>query len=391
MKYTIDINEFSLRVVQTQEAMQNAGIDILMAFGNEAEPQYVRYYADYWPSFESSCVLIPLKGSPVLLTGPEAETLAAYSSQIKRIERIKALRESSEPEYPGEKLNTLYNLFGEFLDEDSSRRVGIVGYPIMNAPVYKAICEAAAAYGCEVLRCDELVIRQKRIKTPGEIAIMRRAAAISQDAVLRTLQDLHPGMSETCVVGIAEKEIRALGAESEAYPMRVLSGERTQHAIGRPDPNRIIQPGQLVQLQFGARLAGYASSVGRPVMMGKVPDEVKDLVSIGLEAHLLTLEWLKPGIPAKEIDRKYREFLQKHGAQGCNLYGPCHGTGLMEGEHPWIEANSDYILEPGLTYMVDTFLQRNGYGLRWEDGAVITETGVEAFTDQRLELSVIDC
>ena len=69
MKYTIDINEFSLRVVQTQEAMQNAGIDILMAFGNEAEPQYVRYYADYWPSFESSCVLIPLKGSPYYSPG----------------------------------------------------------------------------------------------------------------------------------------------------------------------------------------------------------------------------------------------------------------------------------------------------------------------------------
>ena len=59
MMYQISNEEFSERIKKTQEAMVAAGLDILICYGNEAEPQYVRYYSDYWPSFESACVMIP--------------------------------------------------------------------------------------------------------------------------------------------------------------------------------------------------------------------------------------------------------------------------------------------------------------------------------------------
>ena len=386
MQYKISREEYAQRVRNTQAAMETAGLDILLTYGNEAEPQYVRYYSNYWPSFESAMVMIPKTGDPVLLIGPESETLATYWSEIPRIERIKILRESSEPEYPGEKLNTLYNLFNEVLKEDSVRRIGICGYPLMYAPVYEGIKQAASAFGCEVVRAEDIVIAQKIIKTPSEIEIMKRAAIMSEAAIVKAIETMHSGMTETQVVGIAEGVIREMGAEGEAYPMWVLSGENTTHAIGRPDPTRVIQKNDVVQLQFGARLSGYASSVGRPVIIGKVSDDAEDLIKVGLEAHLATFEWLKPGVPAKELDRKYREFLKNHGAEGCNLYGPCHGTGLMEGEHPWIEATSEYILKPGLTYEVDTFIKRNGIGLRWEDQVAVTEDGCDVFTNKYLEM-----
>ena len=378
---SISREEFAQRVRKTQELMVDAGLDILLTYGNEAEPQYVRYYSNYWPSFESAMVLIPLQGDPILLIGPESMTLAEYWSVIPRIERLKLLRESSEPEYPGEKLNTLYNLFGESLKVDSNRRIGLCGYPMMYAPVYKGICEAASAFGCEVVRSEQLVIRQKMIKTPQEIEIMRFASKIAETACIKVIENLRPGMSETQAVGIAEDEIRQLGAENEAFPMWVLTGHNTTHAIGRPDPNRIIHPDDFCMLQFGARVNGYSTAFGRPVIVGKVPDHVRDLVEIGLEAHLLTVEWVQAGVPAREAAQKYNDFLKRKGAEGANLYGPCHGTGMMEGEHPWVETNSDYVLMPGMTFMNDTFLKRNGYGLRWEDQILLTENGTEMFTD----------
>ncbi|MDD3996511.1 MAG: Xaa-Pro peptidase family protein [Sphaerochaetaceae bacterium] len=390
MMYQISDEEFSARIKKTQAAMVAASLDILFCYGNEAEPQYVRYYSDYWPSFESACVMIPLTGAPVLLIGPESATYSAYWSRIGSIERIKVLRESSEPEYPGEKLNTLYNLFNVHLDEHAHRRIGIVGYPLMSAPVYKAINDAALAFGCEVVRSEKLVIDQKMIKSPQEIVIMKRAAIISEEAMTKVLSLLKPGMTETQVVAEAEYVIRQLGAENEAYPMWCLSGSNTQHAIGRPDPRRVIKKGDLVQLQFGARVSGYASSVGRPVAMGKVPHEILELMEIGLEAHIATFNVLKPGVLASEVDAVYRKVLEKRGASGCNLYGPCHGSGLMEGEHPWIEATSDYIIQENLTYCVDTFLRRNGYGLRWEDQVAITKDGIDQFTSKHLEILVID-
>ena len=219
------------------------------------------------------------------------------------------------------------------------------------------------------------------IKTPAEIEIMRFASRIAEAATVKVIQSLKPGMTETQVVGIAENEIRQLGAENEAFPMWVLSGHNTTHAIGRPDPSRVIGENDFVMLQMGARVSGYSTAFGRPVIVGKMPDHVRELVEIGLEAHLLTPEWVKAGVPAREAALQYNRFLKLRGLEGANLYGPCHGTGLMEGEHPRVETNSDYILMPGMTFMNDTFLKRNGYGLRWEDQIVLTENETEMFTE----------
>ena len=95
-----------LRVEKVQQAMRAEGYDLLLSYGNEAEPQYVRYFSNYWPSFETAGVLIPAEGKPYLLIGPESFTYASDRSEIADIRLLKAFRESSEPEYPGKKLDT---------------------------------------------------------------------------------------------------------------------------------------------------------------------------------------------------------------------------------------------------------------------------------------------
>ena len=88
MKIRIEDKEFKERILRTQKEMEKEGIDVLFAYGNEAEPQYVRYYSDYWPSFESAGVLIPLEGDPILIIGPESETFASHVSRIEKIRRV---------------------------------------------------------------------------------------------------------------------------------------------------------------------------------------------------------------------------------------------------------------------------------------------------------------
>ena len=70
-------SEFVERVARVQALMARDGFDILLCYGNEAEPQFVRYFSDYWPSFETAGVLIPQKGDARLLIGPESYTYAA--------------------------------------------------------------------------------------------------------------------------------------------------------------------------------------------------------------------------------------------------------------------------------------------------------------------------
>ena len=116
MLNTIPDLEFKDRIIRLQQKMKDNGLDLIITYGNEAEPQYVRYFADFWPSFESAGVFVPAEGEPLLIIGPECQTYAEDRSRIKRIEKMMEFRESSEPEYPDMKLTKFSDLFAEFLD-----------------------------------------------------------------------------------------------------------------------------------------------------------------------------------------------------------------------------------------------------------------------------------
>ena len=97
MTTTIQKSEFQERVKKVQKIMNRENIDSLIAFSHEAEPAYVRYFADYWPSFETTAVFIPASGEPALLIGPESLTYASSRSKISKILRLTDFRESAQP------------------------------------------------------------------------------------------------------------------------------------------------------------------------------------------------------------------------------------------------------------------------------------------------------
>ena len=388
VKTEIPEAEFGERVLRLRKAMESEKLDAIITFGNEAEPQYVRYFSDYWPSFETAGVFIPREGEPCLLIGPESMAFSRSRSKLKCIKRMKEYRESSEPEYPGEVLTTFPSLFAEALRRGAYRRIGIVGYPLMPAPLHRAILEAAQELRAEVIRAEQLVINMKQIKSPNEIELMRSAAQISEKAFSGLLEKMRPGMTEIQVVGEAHRLIRDFGAESEAYPLWCSCGQNSTQAISRPT-HRPIEKGQLVQVQIGARLGGYASSIGRPLVFGKASPELARFIRVGLEAHREVTAILKEGIPAKDVDARYRDFLRQNGAEEQMLYGPCHGTGLMEGEHPWIEKTSDFTLKENMTFCSDNFLRTDACGLRWEDVVRITRDGVEEFTNKFQDVLIL--
>ena len=82
---SIPREEYAERVKKVQRTMEKEGYDLILCYGNEAEPQFVRYFSAYWPSFETAGVLIPAQGDPLLLIGPESFTYASDRSVIPDI------------------------------------------------------------------------------------------------------------------------------------------------------------------------------------------------------------------------------------------------------------------------------------------------------------------
>ncbi len=379
-------SEFQERIKRIQKQLAERGLDALLTFGSEAEPQYVRYLADYWPAFETASVLVPVEGAPILIIGPESLTFARGRSKIDEIRRILEYRESSEPEYPGVTLDTFPSVFSEISKGKGVKNLGIAGYTVANVPVYTALQQAMT--GGKIVRADDIVIEMRKIKSANEIALLRQSSKIAEKAVEAVLQNIMIGMREVEVVGIAQEVIYRNGAEYEGHPMYVLSGKFSTNAIGRPSLKK-IEAGEVVQLNIGARFGGYASSVGRPICLGHMPSDVKGLLQTGLDASNMTMSLMKAGVIAKDVVNQVQGLIRERGYGSNILYGPCHGLGLMECEHPWMESNSDYILQENYTFQVDSFLQTKEYGARWEDGVRVTQDGVEKFSSYRRELIVI--
>lgn len=375
----IPAEDFKRRQTEAQRKINERKLDALLVHSDEAEFANVRYFSDYWPIFESAGVFIPAEGGVTLLIGPESETFARDHSVIQDIKKILYYRESAEPDYPSIALDKFEDIFKSANNGRGVKRLGIAGYTAMSVAVYDAVRKALP--NAEIIKADDLMYEMRMIKSEAEIGMLKEAFRISDLAMADVLDRIRPGMTELQAVGIAQESFYRNGAEYEAHPTYVLAGINSSHAIGRPG-HRVIQKGDLVQLNIGARVGGYSPSVGVPICMGKMDAKMRDLVSFGLEAHLKTMEWMKAGVPAGEVATNFFNFVKTRGYGKNLLYGPCHGLGMMEVERPWMETTSTYPLRENMTFQVDTFLYSPQYGLRWETGSRITASGVETFSDK---------
>ncbi len=390
---SIPLEEYKERVVKVQATMQKEGYDVLLAYGNEAEPQFVRYFSNYWPSFETAGVLIPAQGEPILLIGPESYTYASDRSKIDTICRVKAFRESSEPEYPGEKLDTFNTVFEKVLGDKPIKRIGVAGLPLMTIGVYEALADSLKVYGdIKIEKADYVVNDIRMHKTENELACMRAAAKITAQTFDYVLENIRVGMTEQQVVGLALGKMHELGAERESYPLWVLTGKGSNQAISRPR-NKVIEKGDMTFLQIGARVDGYASSIGRPVVFGEATEEQRNLIETGYKAQEAVIAMLKAGVPACEVAKAHIKNVTDMGYGDWLLYGPCHGNGTMEGEAPWIETSADYLLEENMTFCVDIFLgsKEKEIGLRMEDVVCVKKDGAENLTNYPRKLFEIPC
>jgi Xaa-Pro aminopeptidase len=376
-------SEYTRRIKRFQENIRAAGLDAALVHANEADFANVRYLSEYWPTFEAAGVFVPAEGSPVLIIGPESEAYARTRSKIKQIALMVEYRESAEPEYPGIPVAHFKDVVKMAMPGKKLRKLGLVGYSVMPLPVYHSLCRELPKV--ELIKADDTLISLRINKSANEIKLAKRAYEISEIAVGAILNEIKPGMTELQVIGIAQREIYQHGGEYEGHSLYCFCGPATKHAISRPTHNT-IKKNEIIQLNIGARVGGYSSSVGLPISIGKLPARKKRLVEFGLEAHFKTMELMKAGKPAADVVREYEAFVEERGFKKYMLYGPCHGIGMMEVERPWMESTSTYALQENMTFQVDTFFYDTDFGLRWENGVRVTKKGVERQSEKYMKI-----
>lgn len=379
---TILQSEFEERIRKFQANIKAAGLDACLVHATESDMAHVRYLSEYWPTFETAAVLMPAEGEPVLLVGPESDIYSSHRSFYKHIEKLIEYRESAEPDAPGMSFITFRDLMAKYIP-GGVRKLGIVGWAITSLPVYTSLKEQLP--DVELVKADMTLWPLRYVKSEGELACMRKAFQISELAVEAILNEIKPGMTELQAIGIAQREIYRHGGEYEGHALYCFCGESTNNAISRPTHNKIV-PNEVIQLNIGARVGGYSSSVGLPFSIGPLPERKRRLVEFGLEAHKKTMELLSAGKPAGQVVNEYEAWVKERGFGQYLLYGPCHSIGMMEVERPWMESTSEYLLKKNMTFQVDTFFYDHDFGLRWENGVIIKEGGIEMMSSKFMEM-----
>jgi len=366
--------EYVQRRKTAAELTAAQGLDVLIVNSNDSDYANVRYFSGFWPLFETAGVAIAPSGKAALMVGPESTKYAADRSVLPDIFQLMEYRESADPAYPELKSSSYTDVLAFLGVRGKKLKIGVGGWLVTNPVQLEGL--RACFPEAQIVRADQIMVDLRSVKSENELACLREGFRITEIATREVIKALRPGMTELQLVGIAQKTIYEHGAEYEGLPMYVFSEKSTRHAISR-STYREIKAGDIVQLNLSAKIDGYSPSIGMPVSMGPLAGRKREIVEFGLEAHRWTYGQLRAGVVAAEVAKGYVELFRRRGYMANYVYGPCHGTGLIEVEAPWMESSSEYLLREGMTFQVDTFVSGEEFGIRWETGIVVRKERCE--------------
>ena len=370
--------EYKERIQKAAKLIREKNLDVMVVCSTESDYANARYFSGFWPLFERAGVAISANGDAALLVGPESAVFGKDRSKIDKVFVLREFRESADPSYPELQASTFNDVFKAIGVTGEHIRIGLGSYVECTLPIFEGLKDSYPK--AEIVKCNDIMVNLRKIKSENELACIREGFRIIEKATDEVIKNLKPGVTELQMVGIAQKVIYEYGAEYEGLPMYVFSEESTRHAISR-SCYREIKKGDIVQLNLSAKIDGYSPSIGLPVIMGKLEGERREIVEFCRQMHEWTGEQMKAGVMASDIAKGFLQMYKDAGYEKNYVYGPCHGTGMIEVEAPWMETSTDYLLEENMTFQIDTFISGPTFGCRWEKGVAVKKDGIESYTD----------
>ena len=229
----------------------------------------------------------------------------------------------------------------------------------------------------------------RMVKTPQEIARIRRSVETNSLAFEQAVACVRPGMKEQDLAAELEYRMRLLGAEKPSFETIVASGARSALPHAQPTAAPLRQ-GDLVVVDMGAFQDGYASDMTRMLFIGRPTARVKRTYRAVLEAQLAAIDRVRAGVPAAQVDRAARRVLQEYGLDRAFVHSTGHGLGMEIHEPPRIGKRDKTVLQEGMAITIEPGVYLEGFGgIRIEDTVVVTAGECEILTPTSKKLLAI--
>ena len=236
----------------------------------------------------------------------------------------------------------------------------------------------------------DLVGALRIVKSPGEIARIRKASRLAEKVLEDLLKTFRKGLTETELAARFEYEFKRRGAEGAAFETIALFGPRGSMPHGRPT-DVPLRRGDIVLLDLGCRKEGYCSDLTRTYAYGTIPGAwFEEIYQVTLKAQEAALRAVRAGARCRDVDAVARGIIADAGYGKYFGHGLGHGLGIEVHESPRLNQESEIVLQEGMVITIEPgiYLPKRG-GVRIEDLVVVTKRGCEIITKSPKELKVL--
>jgi Xaa-Pro aminopeptidase len=261
--------------------------------------------------------------------------------------------------------------------EEECARLGIarLGFEAHIVTVRQRDRLAGRLGAVELTPLGEEVEAQRWVKDDDELAMLRRAQGVTDQAFDDVLEFLAVGQSEQHVALELERLLRRDGADGIAFDSIVAFGEHAAEPHHDPT-HRLLEERDVIKLDFGALFGGYHADMTRTVSFGEPAAELRKIHDVVRQAQEAGIDAVRAGVRGETVDAAARAVIESAGYGPYFPHGLGHGVGLEIHEGPRLGPSFDHVLPAGAVVTVEPGVYVPGLGgVRIEDMVEVTDDG----------------
>jgi ectoine hydrolase len=385
---SFDSTEYQARLDRTRERMRARGIDTLVV----TDPSNMHYLTGYdgWSFYTPQGVVVPHEGDPLLFTramdtGGARLTTWLEEPQILGFPEDYVQQRDRHP---------MQWVASELLGRDLVG--GVLALEMdsyyFSPRAYEAL--RGSLPGSRVVDAEELVNWLRAVKSPTELEMMRRAAAIMERVMQVGIDAIEPGVRQSdAAAAIADAQLRGTEELGGDYPAIVPMlptgvGTSTPHLTWSDEPFR---RGEATILELAACYRRYHCPLARTVYLGDPPRKLLETARVVEEGLEAALGAVRPGATCEAVEAAWRQVIARHGLEKSSRIGYSVGLGYPPdwGDHTMsLRPGDRTVLEPNMTFHMIPGMWMEDWGYELSETFRVTDGGAECFCSFPRQLTV---
>ena len=243
--------------------------------------------------------------------------------------------------------------------------------------------------GVELVPRRGLVESLRAVKEPEELDAIGRATEVTNRTYERLAEERFAGRTEKELVWAMHQLFHECGADDLAFEIDIAAGPKaaSPHALSG---DRVVEEGELVLVDAGAKLDGYCSDCTRTFAVGEVSSSLREVYAIVRQAQQAGVGAVRAGAAGRDVDAAARAVIADAGYGENFGHGLGHGIGLLVHEAPALRPETDEVLAASNVVTVEPGIYLSGVcGVRIEDLVVVTDEGCRVLTTFPKELVTV--